>query len=253
MICDNNNTISYVNKSPSCTVYIVRPGPTPDNYVESHSENSKTGRWSNLDLTALSEEGIKEAKKAAEVFKDIDFHVAYCSKAKRTFDTAKIILDSKDVEIIPDDLFYEMRIGPLAGKTSEQIIELFCQETGYPDPSTKEKLPNLWAKRKGGPLKHGNDCLLDKWHPEIDVFDEFAHQFLERVQKIVNQNLGKNVLIVPHGTPMKAWIAQAWNVPVDTVQCAKGSYYVAEIAESGNVILLDHPRSGISLESLDPH
>lgn len=233
---------------PKCVMYIARPGPTPDNYIENTEKPCNTSRWSSSDTTALSSEGIESAQRIAEAFKDVNFDSAYCSYAQRTFETAQIILGSRSVEIKPRKKFYEMRIGPTEGKTTEEIIDFFCKETGYPDVSTQDKFPKLWAKRKGDPLKNGNDCLLDDWHPNMDTFDDFSARFMDRIKIVARKNLGKTILIIPHGTPMKAIIAEAKGITSDRVLCAKGSYYVAEIDGAGNVTIREDMHKGISVE-----
>jgi len=94
-----------------------------------------------------------------------------------------------------------------------------------------------------------NHYMLDIWDSEIDSFASFYPGCLERIQKIAKENLGKTILIVPSGTPMKTPIAHAKNVPVDRVQCEKGSFYVVEFDEEGKAtIQKDEPMFGISLE-----
>jgi broad specificity phosphatase PhoE len=72
---------------------------------------------------------------------------------------------------------------------------------------------------------------------------------MERLKKTVQRNLGKTLLVVPHGTPMKAVIAEAKGIAIDRVQCNKGSYYAAEFDEQGHVRLIEGIQSGISIES----
>lgn len=230
-----------------CTLYIARPGPTADNIIENNTDKPDTSRWSSSDETALSKDGMTSAQKIADAFKDIPFDKAYCSYAKRTYETAKIILNDKQVEIQPKKKFYEMKIGPTEGKTPDEIKTFFCKETGYPDLSTKERFPKLWAKRLGQSLEP-NDLFLDKWREDMDTFDDFSKEFIVKLKKLVNKHLGQTLLIVPHGTPMKAIIAEAKGTTSDKVTCAKGSYYAVTIDANGKFLLKEETQSGISIE-----
>lgn len=236
--------------SPSphvCVMYVARPGPTDDNYILQPNQSKTTGRWSSSDDTPLAPDGIESAFKIAALFKDVVFDKALCSKAYRTKQTAEIILGAKKIEIQEREELYEMEIGPLEGKTSDEIMEFFKKATGYPSEKTKETLPRLWAKRNGE-LKNGNDCLLDKWHPDIDVFEPFFEQCIDKIINTAKENLGKTLLVVPHGTPMKSIVAKAKNVSVDRVICQKGAYYAVEIDLNGKVTLREEMMGGISIE-----
>lgn len=56
------------------------------------------------------------------------------------------------------------------------------------------------------------------------------------------------MLIVPHGTPMKAIIAEAKGTSSDRVICAKGSYYAVTIDSNGKFLLKEDTQNGISIE-----
>lgn len=223
-----------------CTLYVARPGPTSDNADR---------RWSSSDETPLSEDGIAKARKVANAFKDVRFDKVYCSKAKRTSETAEIILDGQAVQIQPENIFYEMDIGPTEGKTPKEIKAFFYQETGYPDLSTRPKFPKLWAKRSGNPIE-ADDLFLDKWREDMDTFDNFSTQFIIKLKELVHKHLGQKLLIVPHGTPMKAIIAEATGTSSDRVTCLKGSYYVVTVDANGKFFLKEDTMHGVSIDQL---
>lgn len=231
-----------------CRLYVVRPGPTADNVIENNTDKPVLGRWSDSDKTALAPEGLASADKAKEAFKDVVFDGAYCSYAERTFETAEIVLNGRKVEVKPRKKFYEMRIGETAGKTPDEIKSWFHEQTGYPEnPSTKEKFPKLWAKRQGKPAEP-NDCFLDKWRDDMDTFDEFSEAFITRLKNLAAKSLGQTLLVVPHGTPMKAIIAEAKGITSDRVICGKGSFYAVTIDANGKFSLIEDKLSGISIE-----
>jgi broad specificity phosphatase PhoE len=246
-ICHSFINDLKIPESQTCTFYVARPGPTADNIVENNTDKPDTTRWSSSDETALSKDGIISAKKIQEVFKNISFDKAYCSYAKRTFETAQIILSDSPVDIEPKQEFYEMNIGPTEGKTPDEIRQFFYQETGYPNRSTQKVFPKLWAKRDGQPIEP-NDVFLDKWREDMDTFDAFSKEFILKLKTLAAKHLGQTLLIVPHGTPMKAIIAEAKGTTSDNVTCAKGSYYVVTVDAKGKFVLKEETQSGISIE-----
>lgn len=238
-----------------CRIYFARPGTTTDNYIKSDEPKPTTGRWSSSPETSLTPQGLESASKVAAAFKDVKFDKVYCTPTTRARETAAEILkfneQSSHLEIISTSDLNEMELGIFEGKDSEEIIKIFKDQTGYPAPHTKETHPLLWAKRGEGPLKHGNDAMLDKWNSTIDSFATFYPGCLERIQRIAKENLGHTILIVSSGTPAKTPIAHAKNIPVDRIQCEKGSFYAVEIDEDGKTTILeDEPMSGISVEEV---
>ena len=98
-------------------LYIMRHGKTDWNLT--HKLQGKTD-------IPLNEMGIKMAKEAGERYKDIHFDVCYCSPLVRARDTAKYVLEGRDVPVIigvgevkdnPKDLESAMRdMGIIAGQ-----------------------------------------------------------------------------------------------------------------------------------------
>ncbi|PJD94936.1 MAG: hypothetical protein CK425_10285 [Parachlamydia sp.] len=243
------------NSMTVCRIYFARPGTTTDNYIKLDEPKPTKGRWSSSPETSLTPQGLESASKVAAAFKDVKFDKVYCTPTTRAKETAAEILkfneQSSHLELISTSDLDEMELGIFEGKDSNEILKIFQDQTGYPAPHTQETLPLLWAKRGEGPLKHGNDAMLDKWNSTIDSFATFYPGCLERIQRIAKENLDHTILIVSSGTPAKTPIAHAKNIPVDRIQCEKGSFYVVEIDEDGKATILeDEPMSGISVEEV---
>lgn len=227
---------AIINATNICTIYFGRPGATEDN---------TDGRWSSADNTPLNCSGKSKAYAIRELFNDVNFSTIYTSKARRTIETANIIVYGNSEEPLESPIpakrknkFYEMRIGEFDGKEDKEIVELFCEKTGYPDISTKEKLSKLWAKYNGDLNIKGNDCLLDNWDPlNYDSFDSYAEKSIRRTRRIARKHLGETILVVPHGTPMKTVAAAAYGVTADRVEIGKGGSFIAFIDADGNVTI----------------
>ena len=63
----------------------------------------------------LNEEGIKMAREAGERYKDINFDVCYCSPLIRAKETARLLLEGRDIPVIYDDRLMEMGFGEYEG------------------------------------------------------------------------------------------------------------------------------------------
>jgi broad specificity phosphatase PhoE len=216
-----NVSATYPPSEEVCVGYFVRPGLTPTN------EGGQ--KWSGPKDAPLCNENFP----AIEVLKGIEFQKGYIStKVLRTKQTAdSIFANSKypkpPVEEV--DCLYEMEIGYLESQTPKDIVAGFKKKTGYPDESTKEKLPKLW-QRKNGEDPTANECLLDAWEEGIDTFDSYCEKIEPELKAIVEKNKGKGVLFVGHGTPAKLFIRLTQeeknkNLHVIDIECKKGCFF----------------------------
>jgi probable phosphoglycerate mutase len=128
--------------------------------------------------------GRKMAREAGERYKDIHFDVCYCSPLVRARETARLVLEGRDVPVIIDDRLAEMGFGIYEG--TEEVFEkpecpvrvLFFNPEKYEAVGGAESLESL-IKR--------------------------TSEFLEEVaMPLVNE--GKDVLILGHGAMNSAII-----------------------------------------------
>ena len=105
-------------------LYIMRHGKTEWN--ELHKLQGRTD-------IPLNEEGRQMAKIAGEKYKDINFDVCYCSPLVRAKETAKLVLEGRNVPIIYDERLREMSFGIYEGmenpaKATDSPIRTFFKE-----------------------------------------------------------------------------------------------------------------------------
>lgn len=95
-----------------------------------HTELNKTGRTNGQTIDDhLSVEGREEIKKLATVIpKDID--KMYVSDLSRTKETAEIINEEVQTEIIFDERLREVDLGELTGKTWKEMEEEYEEDIG---------------------------------------------------------------------------------------------------------------------------
>ena len=161
----------------------------------------------------LNADGIKMAKDAAKKYREVHFDICYCSPLKRAKETAKILLEGRNVPIIYDNRLKEMSFGKYEGTQSsfstsnkfeasaEQVNVLFEAPEKYIAPDDGETFEELY-KRTG-------DFLKEIIEPQL--------------------NEGKDILIVGHGAMNSSIICQMkkielknfWNEGIENCKLMK--------------------------------
>lgn len=163
-------------------LYIMRHGKTEWN--EKHKLQGRTD-------IPLNEKGILMAKKACEEYKDVHFDICYCSPLTRAKQTAELVLEGRNVQIIYDTRLEEMSFGKFEG--TEECINIpdcpikmfFLEPENYEAPEGAESLDDLFL-RTGSFL---NEVVM----PELEK--------------------GKDILIVGHGAMNSSILCQVKNLP----------------------------------------
>lgn len=75
----------------------------------------------------LTEKGKKQAEKAREILKSIDYEKIYASDLKRAIDTAEIV-NYKKIEILIDEELRELNFGIFEGRTYKELQEKYPEE-----------------------------------------------------------------------------------------------------------------------------
>lgn len=146
-------------------IYLVRHGKTDWN---------EKGLLQGIIDIELNEEGIKQAHELSEIINLDEIDLCICSPLKRTRKTAKILVDGKK-EIIYDDLIIERRFGDYEGKTID--FNLIASQWDYELNDSSKNIKSI------------KDCLAR------------ADKFLDKIKK---EYPNKNILIVSHGSFIKA-------------------------------------------------
>lgn len=153
------------------TLYITRHGETLWNLE---------GRMQGWKDSPLSEKGIEQAKLLYERLKCIDFNKIYSSSCGRAFKTAEILKGTRDLKLIKEDDLREVNMGNWEGMLQSDI------EKKWPDQIHNFwKAPNLYKSETG------------------EDFCKAQKRLVLKVEKIINDNLGKTVLIVTHAAALK--------------------------------------------------
>ena len=159
------------------------------------SEWNKLNLFTGFKNIELSEQGIEEANKAGQNFKNLDikFNIVFTSELKRAQETAKIILQNLDQwdflnnegKIISNINLNERDYGDLTGLNKKETAEKFGEEQVH-----------KW--RRGYSDQPPNGESLE------DVVGRVTKYFEEVIKPAIQSNENDNILIAAHGNSLRA-------------------------------------------------
>lgn len=139
-------------------IYVTRHGQTDWNV------QGKTQGRADIEL---NEVGIKQAKQTKEELKNIDIDLIICSPLKRAKQTAEIINEGRNIQIIFDNQIIERNFGEFEGK--------------------KIKFDEFW------------DYNAHPRYQRAETIQEIISRISNFLDKIKEEYKDKNVLLVTHG------------------------------------------------------
>ena len=159
------------------------------------SEWNKLNLFTGFKNIELSEQGIEEANKAGQNFKNLDikFNIVFTSELKRAQETAKIILQNlgqwdflyNEGKIISNINLNERDYGDLTGLNKKETAEKFGEEQVH-----------KW--RRGYSDQPPNGESLE------DVVRRVTKYFEETIKPAIQRNENDNILIAAHGNSLRA-------------------------------------------------
>ena len=159
------------------------------------SEWNKLNLFTGFKNIELSEQGIEEANKAGQSFKNLDikFNIVFTSELKRAQETAKIILQNLDQwnflnnegKIISNINLNERDYGDLTGLNKKETAEKFGEEQVH-----------KW--RRGYSDQPPNGESLE------DVVRRVTKYFEEVIKPAIQSDENDNILIAAHGNSLRA-------------------------------------------------
>lgn len=167
------------------TLYIVRHAEAEGNIKEFFQ-----GR---ID-TEISENGRKQLELLAERFKDVKIDAIYSSTLKRARETAEKINIYHNLTINTDSGLVEIDGGKFEGKSWAELPEL------YPEQYRK------WKTQ-----------MQDFQAPDGESMTDVYNRMVSTVNKIVEENQGKTILIVSHGCAVRNYLCYACGKPLSEI------------------------------------
>lgn len=163
-------------------LYLVRHGET---------EWNKFSKIQGRTDTELSDAGIAQAKLLAGRLAGENIDFIYSSSLKRALKTAEIVAEYKRCEIVKSDDYHEICLGPWEGLTINEIKEKYSEHfRAYKEDPANFKLPGA------------------------ETFMDLTERTYNAILDIVERHKGSNILVVSHGTAIKAAIIRILGIDI---------------------------------------
>lgn len=164
-------------------LYLVRHGET---------EWNKASKIQGRTDTELSDYGLEQAEKLARSLSGEAINVIYTSSLQRASKTAEIIACSRNCSILKSDEYHEIRLGPWEGMTIDEIQEKYGEHLmAYREDPANFRLPGA------------------------ETFDQLTGRTYNAILEIVKRHSGSNILLVSHGTTIKAAIIKILGIDIN--------------------------------------
>lgn len=151
------------------TFYVARHGQT---------ESNAEGRIQGQTNTQLSEKGRQEAKLLGTELKNIPFSIAYASDLDRARDTAAIVVEGRNIQLITDKRIRERFYGPWEGK-----------------------------------LRQDRDqASLEAQKQNVETDEEMRKRTFSFLDDVATTHPGKTILIVSHAGVMRGLLSQVMKI-----------------------------------------
>lgn len=186
----------------------------------------------------LTEKGKKQAEKVAQRLKNENIDIIYSSSLKRAFDTAKYIAGAKNIDnIIVKDELVEINGGDWENVEWAELSNIWPE-----DYENWENHPHLHCMPGGESMNQAYDRIVSA------------------VCKIAEENKGRDICIVTHGTVLRALMCYLYNKPLEDMitisWCDNTAITIVEFVDNSIRVLLEgdnkHLIEGLStLETQD--
>lgn len=179
------------------------------------------GQWTGWTDIELTDAGREEARRAAEVLRDISFHIAHTSDLKRAQETLSIMLSHLNltIPVKKHAAIKERNYGSLTGKNKWKIKEEYGEEQFI-----------LWRRSWDNPVPDGES--LKDVHARVVPY--YKKHVLPDLKK------GKHVLIAAHGNSLRALVKHLENIADEEIphlEIATGEVYLYHIETAEGKIL----------------
>lgn len=168
----------------------------------------------------LTEKGKEEAKKAAELLRDITLHKAHTSDLRRAQHTLEIILEelsAQAIDVKKHHAIKERHYGDLAGMNKDDAKNKFGEEQF------------LQYRRSWDVAPPNGESLKDTAERAIPYYEQ---------EILKNLKDGHNVIVAAHGNSLRAIVKHLEKIAdneISKLEFATGEIYVYEIDNEGNV------------------
>jgi len=157
----------------------------------------------------LNEVGLVQAKAVGVSLSDIQIDAVYSSPLGRALETAKVLAESRSLEVELEEGFIDIDFGKWQGITHEKVKEEY------------ESLYEMWLKNPQMVTFPGGESLKD-----------VRKRSIEALEKVINKHTGKMLAIVSHRVLNKVLLCSVlglelshfWHIKQDTCAINRFEY-----------------------------
>lgn len=154
--------------------------------AKNNTERVLSGRTPGVPLT---NDGIDQAKTAAEFIEKMNVTKIYSSPIERALQTAEIVGNHNAIDVVSDERLIELDMGKFTGMKYDEIFS---------------KHGNVFLKFYSGDLELA--------HNGVETFAEVKSRVLDIIDHVVGQHKDENVLLVTHMDPIKAVLSSVMDL-----------------------------------------
>ena len=163
------------------TIYIVRHGESESNVFAQENPEKPASHFGESG-SSLTQKGREQAQKVAQRLQDVSFAAVFSSHLARAKETAEIIAQGRDLEIITDRAVRERFFGEHMSKKQKQEIE--------------KALDDLNEQEK----------FAFRYFPNGESGYDVVNRFKKFIMDIIPAYTDKNILIVSHSYVMRSFL-----------------------------------------------
>ena len=150
--------------------------------AENNTKKILAGRSPGVNLT---ETGIGQAEQSGRMLKELNISAIYSSPIDRAIQTANIVGNHCDLEVVTDDRLIELDMGKF---TKMPYDEIFA------------KHGNVFLK-----FYEGSEEVSENG---VETFSQVQKRIFEMVDFVIDKHKNENVVLVTHMDPIKAMIGK---------------------------------------------
>jgi len=193
-------------KKSVVTIYVVRHGESESNVFAQENPDTPASHFGESG-SSLTQKGREQAKKVAVKLQDISFTAIFASDLARAKETAQIIAEGRDLEIMIDKAIRERSFGEHMSKKQKQELE--------------KALDDLNEQEK----------FAFKYFPNGESGYDVVNRFKKFIIDIIPTYANKSILIVSHSYVMRSFLihegyATYNEIPSGSIK--NGGYFVVE-------------------------
>ena len=186
------------------------------------------------DLSALTPQGVEQARSTGDALRELSLDAAYCSPLRRAHDTALTLLEAQGqgLSTALEPLLLEIDLAPWSGLTRDEVRARFADDE------------RIW--RTAPHQLELTDCNGQRVKPLMALMEQAEH-FVQRLRAdhgaAIRGERQQCVLVVAHNAILRALVLRLLNLPAEQFRRLR--------IDNASVSVFNLGESGVQIESLN--